>query len=111
MTTLMLLYVIGGIVLVALSLPLLWEKVPPNPVYGFRLSATMNDPQVWYATNKYGTKRLMVTGISTVVAAAIFYFIPGITVDGYALACLFVFTLVFTIGVVQSLRYMRSIQQ
>ena len=109
MTTLLLLYVISGIVLVGLALPLLWEKVPPNPVYGFRLPATMNDPKVWYATNKFGAKRLMVTGISTVVAAAIFYFIPGITVDGYALACLFVFALVFTVGLVQSLRYMHSL--
>ena len=109
MSTLLILYVGAGGLLILLSLPLLWEKVPPNPVYGFRLPATMNDPKVWYATNKFGAKRLMVTGISTVVAAAIFYFIPGITVDGYALACLFVFALVFTVGLVQSLRYMHSL--
>lgn len=106
----MLLYVVGGIVLILLSLPLLGEKVPPNPVYGFRLPATLNDPKVWYATNKFGAKRLLVTGMSTVIAAALLYFIPGLTVDGYALACLFVFALVFTIGLVQSLRYMRSLQ-
>lgn len=109
MSTLLILYVGAGGLLILLSLPLLWEKVPPNPVYGFRLPATMNDPKVWYATNKFSAKRLLVTGISTVVAAAIFYFIPGITVDGYALACLFVFALVFTVGLVQSLRYMHSL--
>ena len=111
MAALLILYVGGGILLILLSLPLLWEKVPPNPVYGFRLAATLNDPQVWYATNKYGAKRLMVTGGCTVLAAAIFYLIPGLTVDGYALACLFVFGLVFTIGLAQSLRYMRSFQK
>lgn len=110
MSTLLVLYVGGGVVLILLSLPLLWGKVPPNPVYGFRLPTTVNNPQVWYATNKYGAKRLIVTGACTVFAAAIFYLIPGITVDGYALVCLFVFALVFTVGLVQSLRYMRSLQ-
>jgi hypothetical protein len=51
MSSLLLLYFCGGILLILISIPLLLEKVRPNPVYGFRIQATLNDPTVWYAVN------------------------------------------------------------
>jgi len=109
MTTLLIFYISTGVLLILLSLPLLWGKVPPNGLYGFRVRATLNDPQIWYAANKFAAKRLLVSGVTFVTAALIFYFIPGISVDVYSLGCFFLFAASFSIGLIQSIRYVKSL--
>ncbi len=109
MTTLLILHAASGVLLMALSLPLLWEKIPPNGLYGFRVKATLENPRIWYAANKYAAKRMLVAGAVFVVAAVILYFIPGIGVDTYSLGCLFLFAVPFVIGLLQSLRHVKSL--
>ena len=108
MSSLLFLYFCGGILLVLISIPLLLEKVRPNPVYGFRIQATLNDPAVWYAVNKYFAKRLLVVGVVVCMTALAFYRVPEITVDGYALAMLAVFVVAFFVAMIQSWKYMKS---
>jgi len=105
MTTLLILHVTTGFLLILLSLPLLWGKVPPNGLYGFRVRATLENPVIWYAANRYAAKWLLWSGAIFVVAAVGLYFIPGISVDVYSLGCLSVFAVPFVIGLVQSVRY------
>jgi hypothetical protein len=52
MTTLLILNVASGALLMALSLPLLWGKIPPNGLYGFRVRATLENPSIWYAAQQ-----------------------------------------------------------
>ena len=35
-----------------LAIPLALEKVPPNPIYGFRSQKTYSSRKTWYAANK-----------------------------------------------------------
>jgi hypothetical protein len=109
MTTLLILYLASGVLLMLLSLPLLWGRIPPNGLYGFRVRATLDNPSIWYAANKYAAKRLLWSGAVFVVAAVVLYFIPGIGVDVYSLACLFLFAVPFVIGLIQSVRYVRAL--
>ena len=108
MTTLVVLHIASGLLLVLVSLPLLFGKVPPNSFYGFRVAATLDNPRLWYAVNKHAAKRLIVSGVILIAAAFLLFFVPGITVDAYALGCLAIFGLVFGFGLVQSFRYMRA---
>jgi hypothetical protein len=48
---LLILYVLMGLLLVGLSVPLLREKVRPNPLYGFRVTRPSQAQEVWYAAN------------------------------------------------------------
>ena len=105
------LYVSSSIFLVLISLPLIARKIKPNPLYGFRIQQTLDNPEVWYETNQYFAKRLFVVGILEVVAALGFYFIPNISLDVYALACLGIFVVSFSISLVQSWRHMQSINK
>jgi hypothetical protein len=107
----MIIYVVGGLILAVLSLPLISEKFGPNGLYGFRVRATLENPKLWYTVNKYAGMRLLVVGVITILAAVGLYFIPGLSVDAYALACLGVFGLVFIAAIVQSVLYMRSVQK
>jgi uncharacterized membrane protein len=109
MTTILNLYLIAGLLLIGLSIPLILKKVKPNALYGFRLQQTLDDPQVWYAVNAYSGKWLLVAGIATIVAAIGFYLIPGISLDAYALACLGVVGTLLVIGFVQSIRYLNKL--
>ncbi len=108
MTTLLILYLASGVLLVLLSLPLLWGKIPPNGLYGFRVRATLENPDIWYPANQYAAKRLLWSGAVFAAAAVVLYCIPGISVDVYSLACLFLFAVPFTIGLIQSVRYVRA---
>jgi len=107
---LLLIYIGGGVLLALLSLPLMAEKVKPNLYYGFRISATLSEPQLWYASNKYFAKRQFVAALILIAAALGLYFVPGISVDAYALSVLGVFVVVYGVAVAQSLRYIKTIQ-
>jgi hypothetical protein len=110
MFTLFLLYVGIGLLSIAISLPLLYEKVKPNPWYGFRIRKTLENEAVWYAVNKHFAKRLLVSGTLVVIASAGLYgLVPGIAVDAYALSVLAVFAVSFTMGMVQSWKYMKGL--
>ena len=100
-------YLGSGLLLAILSIPLIFHKIKPNGLYGFRVKRTLEDPNLWYAVNEYAGKWLLVTGICTILVSVILYFIPGISVDGYALRCLGVFVVVIAIGMIRSVRYMR----
>lgn len=108
MISLLWLYILCGMLLVILSLPLIVEKVRPNSYYGFRVSKTLDDPAVWYAVNKYAGKRLLWMGIIYVLTAVGLYRIPNLSVNAYALSCLVVFVFAFTVAMIQSMRYMKT---
>ncbi len=48
-----------GLMTGAVSLPLLFGKVPPNRFYGVRLRASFASEQNWYSINRFGAKRLL----------------------------------------------------
>jgi hypothetical protein len=87
-------------------MPLLYRKIKPNPS-GVRVPKTLNNPEIWYSTNAYSARYLFAAGGSIVVAAVLLYFIPGLSVDTYALGCLGVFGVVFGFGLFQIFRFLR----
>jgi hypothetical protein len=109
MFTLLMMYIIGGLVLVLIAIPLYLEKIPPNVWYGFRVRKTLENPKIWYAVNKYSSVWFMAAGIALILVALGLALIPGINLDVYSLTCLAVFTIVFGAGMTFSVRYMNSL--
>jgi hypothetical protein len=110
MAILFFMYIGGGVLLALLSLPLIARKIKPNPFYGFRVPATLENPEVWYAANRYFAKRQLIVALIDIVAAVGLYFWPGITIDAYALSILGIFVLAFGIAFFQSWQYMKSLK-
>lgn len=110
MQTLLYLYLLGGLLLAGLSVPLMAGKIKPNPFYGFRVSQTLAQPELWYSINAFFAKRSFAVGVVQSLAAIAFYFIPNLSVDAYALACLGMFVITFGIAMLQSVRYLKTIQ-
>lgn len=109
MAFLMILYVGLGLLLALIAIPLILEQVRPNWAYGFRLRRTLENPQVWYAVNKYGGKRLLAAGLGMSLSAVLIYLVPGLDLQTYALTCLVVFSILLTVAMAQTMRYLNRI--
>lgn len=51
-----------GPILVVLSIPLALRWVPRNPLYGFRVPATLRDDQIWYEVNAGSARQFGLLG-------------------------------------------------
>lgn len=111
MTTLLIMYVVFGLLLVGLSIPMLRDKIPPNLWYGVRVPSTLSDPVRWYKANRYMARGLLLTGIITVIGAICLFFVPGLSVDAYAWLVLVVFGVPFAATIVAGFRYLRNLPQ
>ncbi len=106
LTLLLLLFVIAGLGLVGISIPLIQRRVKPNYWYGFRTRSTLRDPAIWYEVNAYAGKRLLISGLITTVAAIALYVIPGMTLDGYVLGMTVCALGPLMVAMSQSFRYL-----
>ena len=108
MVTLMILFISSGLLLAALSVPLILRRIGPNPLYGFRVKRTLEDPAVWYPVNAYAAKRLLVVGLGISVSASLLFFAPGIDLDVYAWSCAGIGLAGILVAVIQSFLYLQS---
>jgi uncharacterized membrane protein len=58
-----------GILFIAVSLPLIFEKVKPNRWYGFRTKKTLSDERIWYEANRVAGYDLLLAGIAIVAGS------------------------------------------
>ncbi len=73
MGSVFLLYGIGGVLLIAISLPMIYDKIPPNGFYGFRTRRTMSDPNVWYPANRVAGRNLALAGVIVATTALVVF--------------------------------------
>jgi uncharacterized membrane protein len=66
---LMILFSLSGLLIIVLSLPLVFRKVPPNSFYGLRVPATLKDEWVWYEANAKAGRDLIGFGVLFILAA------------------------------------------
>ncbi len=102
-------FVVSGLILCIISLPMIMKKIKPNGLYGFRVKKTLENPDIWYAVNCYSGKWLLVTGSVTILAAIGLACLPSLSIDAYALGVLVIFTIAFAISIVASVRYMNML--
>ena len=60
-----------GLGLIAIAVPMLLRRVPPNPLYGLRVPATYQDEQVWYDANAASARDLIALGVVQVLLALV----------------------------------------
>ena len=100
---------VTSLMFVALSFPLLLDKVPPNPWYGFRTRLTLSDERIWYPVNAWGARRLLWIGVVSVAAGPASLLLPEAWLPGYllVLSALWVGALLFVL--VLGVRYARRL--
>lgn len=57
--------IFSGLLGAGLALPLLFDRVPRNSLYGFRTKLTLSSDEIWYPANRYAAKTLIAWGLIT----------------------------------------------
>lgn len=73
MTGTLLIYFAVGLLVAALALPMMYDKIPPNGFYGFRTPRTLSDPNVWYPANRVAGRNLAVAGVIVSTTAVVLF--------------------------------------
>lgn len=81
-----LVFLVVGVLLVALAIPLIRRRVRPNALYGLRVDATFADEEVWYEANARSGWDLLYVGMAQIIVSVVLTMIPGIRPEVYALA-------------------------
>ncbi|HQE94069.1 MAG TPA: SdpI family protein [Anaerolineae bacterium] len=107
----MLLFVCTGLLLVGLSIPLLRRRIKPNGLYGFRTLKTLGDECIWYESNAYAGKWLLISGAIHTVVSLVLYFVPSYRANllAYAITCGVIFALVFVATITLSFRFLHTL--
>ena len=102
--------IIVGLVIIGISIPLIFNKVKPNPWYGFRTFKTLSNPEIWYKANRYMGKDMFVAGI---VITATYILLPIIHPQLTLIQGLILFYLMLTvpvaIAVIRGLLYLKKL--
>ena len=73
MDSIILIYLVVGILFIAISIPLIKRKVKINNWYGVRLPQTMKNEKIWYAVNEKSGKHLFAFGTAIILFSILFY--------------------------------------
>ncbi len=60
-----------ALITIAISVPLVLRKVPPNVIYGVRTRKTLSDPRIWYEANYRGGIAFIVAGLVALLCWAL----------------------------------------
>ena len=101
-------FVVSGLLFVALSVPLILRRVKPNAWYGFRTPKTMGSEDVWYAANAYSGALLLAVGMVTAAAGIVLALLP-LNWAVREMIGLAVMTLSLIWVLVQSFRYLKTL--
>lgn len=72
----MMIAVASSLLFIALAIPLMLRRVPPNAWYGLRVAATFEDDSVWYEANARSGRDLLLLGTSLLVLALLMPVVP-----------------------------------
>jgi hypothetical protein len=72
-----------GCVLVLISLPLIYRKIPMNRFYGIRMRASFRSDSDWYDINEYGGRLLAWWSAPIIVVGIAGFFVPTNRLNDY----------------------------
>ena len=65
------LWLFTGFLFIAVSIPLILDKVPPNAWYGFRVAKTFANERIWYIANREAGYNLLYAGMTIALTAVV----------------------------------------
>ncbi len=77
-----------GLVLIAVSIPLVKRRIKPNHGYGFRISKAFESEENWYRINEYGGRQMIKWSVVIILIGLVTLFIP-LGPEDHVLALLF----------------------
>lgn len=73
--TMIVIFNLVGVLFILLGVPLLLRRVPPNPLYGVRYRATLENEEIWYEINALGGRWLIGVGLGLILLPGALFFL------------------------------------
>ena len=105
----MALFIITGIAMVSISIPLVLRMVKPNYWYGFKTQKTLSSEPVWYKANVFAGGLMLAFGIIYISASVKLCFLLGENPLAYALTCTSVLVAGLLVLTLLCFHYLRSL--
>lgn len=86
-----------GLLFIALGVPLIQGRVPPNRTYGFRTAKSLSDPKMWYAINRIQGRDLLIAGTLITLGSLAMLFL-GQALQPHQVALTLLLMMVFTLS-------------
>jgi hypothetical protein len=108
MTTVAIAILSGGLVMLLISLPLIYRKIPMNHFYGIRIRASFESDQRWYDINAYGGRQMAAWSWLIIATGLLGFFVPREHFLTYAWASIPVTLAAVLIPTIQIFRWSRK---
>src|SRR5215208_3916274 len=106
-TQLLTLFLANGLLISAIAVPLIRNRVPRNPWYGFRVPKTLASDAVWYPANRHMGRWLFVCGLIDLVGVLLLWPFAGrMSVDAVAWVGLALTVIPLAVTLYQGFRYL-----
>ncbi len=103
-------FLLDGLLLAGVSLPLVASRVKRNPFYGFRTPKTLASDAVWYPANRYAGRALFWAGSATAAGSLLLLPFAGrLGTDAVAFAGLALTLVPLGVAVARSFRYLNQL--
>jgi len=96
-------------IFVVLSIPLILRRVPRNIIYGFRTCATLSDDFVWYETNAYFGRGLVVSSVVSAAVVFMLFEVPAVSQRFFFLSTIGALVVPPLVATLVTLRFARSL--
>jgi hypothetical protein len=94
-----------GVILVAVSLPLIYRKVPMNHLYGIRIPRAFESEQRWYDINAYGGRLLARWSLLIILVGVVGFFLPPTAIGWYPIGVVATILICALIPLIQIVRW------
>ena len=101
--------IFAGLLIIALSIPLLKGKIKMNSLYGVRFAKSFASESHWYKINRYGAKQMILCAVFIVVVGIAAFFLPLQENSPLTLVIAFAPVMLVLIPSVQSYRYAKKL--
>lgn len=99
-----------AILFIALSLPLILRKVPPNNWYGVRVKKTLENEDVWYEANACFGKDFLIASLTVLLACiGLFFLMNRMTISTFLIIVSTVLMAPYVVAVVKSFLNLRRL--
>ncbi len=106
----MVIWLLSGLLMAALSIPLIHERVPRNWLYGVRTPKTLRSDENWYRANRYGGVLLARAGATISICSLLLLpFASRLRPDVVGYLGLAITLIPITIATVLILRYVNKL--
>lgn len=94
-----------GILILLVSLPLIYRKIPRNCLYGVRIEEAFKSDERWYAINEYGGRKLAQWSFLITATGVVGFWIPPEHTATYGIVITTVTLIAVLVPVVQILKW------